>query len=365
MGESTTVPGDKHFFFATDAPRIAGSEIWLAETLPRLVAYGSKITLALPATPTLDPLVSRLGPKVRVLRYENFTELAFEAERADIRLLQAWFPNTYRLLNYWRNPRWVISHDQLLYHYPLGLRTLYQLIFRYTKARAMRKADGVLTCSRWAAEHLEAVYGLKALGVPNGVDLAKFRPPDPKEREHLRRRFGFTRFTWVMPARYSVEKNHVVALLTARKVPEADFIFVGDGALRPAFNRLARLLGARNARFWPFVEDMPELYRAADGLFFPSLAENQSLTTLEAMASGLPVVTSDIPAQRELVENGREGFTLPPRPTLLAEGLARITQDPALADRMGRAARERVAREHDLKHTTRELFRILSMLSAP
>jgi len=353
------------FFFATDAPRIAGSEVWLAEVLPRLAALGAEVTLALPNVSKLDPLVPRLEPKVRVIRYRNPKELETPAEDADLRILQAWFPGTYRVLDRWPRPRWVFSHDQLLYHYPLGLRTLYQLIFRYTKARAMRRADGVLTCSRWAAEHLEAVYGLKALGVPNGVDLVKFRPPNPNEREILRRRFGFSRFTWVMPARYSAEKNHLVALLAARKVPEADFVFVGDGALRPAFDRLARLLGTKNAQFWPFVEDMPELYRAADGLFFPSLAENQSLTTLEAMASGLPVVTSDIPAQRELVENGREGLTLPPRPARLAEGLARITQDPALAKRMGRAARERAAREHDLEHTTRELFRILSTLSAP
>lgn len=59
---------------------------------------------------------------------------------------------------------------------------------------------------------------------------------------------------------------------------------------------------------------MPELYRAADAVLLPTLGENQSLATLEAMASGLPVITTPIPAQAELIQDGLTGRLVPPGP---------------------------------------------------
>ncbi len=349
--------------FTTDAPRIAGSEIWLAEVLPRLAGYGARVTLALPSTPSLDPLIPRFKDVVQIIRYKNPNELQSLARSVDLRIMQAWFPASYRMLLTWPRPRWVFTHDQLVYHYPLGIKKLYEQIFHITKARAMRLADGVLTCSRWGARYLETAHGLTAIGIPNGVDTHKFRPPEGEEREKLRRKFGFQKFTWIMPARYSMEKNHPVALLAARLVPSADFVFVGDGPMRHVLAHLARSLRIQNVRVLNFVEDIPALYRASDGLFLPSLAENQSLTTLEAMASGLPTVTSNIPAQQELIEHGHEGFTLPPRPSSLAAGLRQLTSRPEQARSMGLAARRKVMTEHDIDRTSLELFRVLIRLA--
>jgi len=350
--------------FATDAPRIAGSEIWLAEVLPRLVELGNEIYVALPNTDGLNKLALHFQEKhVQVIRYSGNSELANIDIHVDIRILQAWSPVTYKVLNYWPNPRWIFTHDQIIYHYPLGLKHLYEAIFRLTKVRSMKLSDGVLTCSMWAANYFKEKYRLNAIGIPNGIDINKFRPPNEDERQRLRREFGFTRFTWLMPARYSMEKNHITALLTAKMVPEADFVFVGSGNLRVYLEYFAKSFGVSNARFLPFVSEMNLLYRAADGLFFPTLAENQSLTTLEAMASGLPIVTSNIPAQKELIKQGREGLTVPPVPKKLSTAIKVVQHDRHLAQKMGSKAREKIVRDHDIRKTTANLSRALEWIA--
>lgn len=96
---------------------------------------------------------------------------------------------------------------------------------------------------------------------------------------------------------------------------------------------------------------MPDLYRAADVLLQPTLAENQSLVTLEALASGLPLVTTPIPAQRELVQDGQTGLLVPPQPALLARALRALAAHPEQARRYGAAAREWVLDHHSLDQT--------------
>lgn len=150
--------------------------------------------------------------------------------------------------------------------------------------------------------------------MPNGVDVERFRPPLPGEKEALKGRYGLKRPAVLVPARMSPEKNHLAVLLTARLLPQVDFLLVGTGELLGLWRRAARLLGLENVRFLGRREDMPELYRAVDAVLLPTLGENQSLATLRAMASGLPVVTTPIPAQAELIQDGLTGRLVPLTP---------------------------------------------------
>lgn len=176
----------------------------------------------------------------------------------------------------------------------------------------------MITVSEWGAEYLRRHHRMTQVhAVPNGVDTVKFRPGDPQERAALRERLGFKGFTVLNPARMSIEKNHPAVIATAWQAPELHFVLVGTGYLEPALKRAA----PRNVTFLGKRHDMPDLYRAADVVLQPTIAENQSLATLEALSSGTPVVTNDIPAQRELIRMGQEG--------LLVRGGAPATRRPA------------------------------------
>ena len=93
-------------------------------------------------------------------------------------------------------------------------------------------------------------------------------------------------------------------------------------------------------RFFGFDADLPGTLAAVDAVAVPSWNEAFSLVTAEAMAAGRAVVASRAGALEELVSDGETGLLVPPRdPEALASAILRLASDPALADRLGRAAR--------------------------
>ncbi|WP_041227199.1 glycosyltransferase family 4 protein [Deinococcus deserti] len=355
---------DLHVAFMTDAPRVAGSELWLLDVLPLLQAQGLRSTLFLSDRENLDTFAARFeAAGIPVHRYHALTDLPELTRAFDLRVVQGWTPGTYRqLLPLLVAPRMVISHDQLDFHYPQPLRASYLEVYPWTKAGPLRSADAVATVSRWAGEFMRRNMRLKDVHVvSNGVRTDDFRPAMAEERLALRESLGFTRFTVLVPGRFAPEKNQLAALLAARHAPELDFVFCGDmdSSMGRLASTLARRLRLANARFLGRRWDMPELYRAADVLLQPTLAENQSLVTLEAMSSGLPVVTTPIPAQAELVRDGVDGLLVPPQPALLARALKALAAHPDRARQFGHAARAHVLAAHTLEGTTHQVGSML------
>ena len=341
--------------FLTDARRIGGSEIYLKEMLPRLKRLGLEAEAALPLAEGNRPIREALAAEgVPVHAYRDLEELPQNVDRV---VASAWYPQSYPRFFALYPRLTLLVHDQIEIFYPLGGRYLYRLGYRLLQVPNLKRAEEVITVSRWAARWLEEVHGVKSVrAVPNGVDVERFRPPLPGEKAALRERYGLRGFTVLVPARMSPEKNHLAVLLTARLLPQVDFLLVGTGELLGLWQKTARLLRLGNVRFLGRREDMPELYRAADAVLLPTLGENQSLATLEAMASGLPVVTTPIPAQRELVEHNRTGLLAPPRPSLLAKALEQALIHGAS---LGAEARHFVAAHHSLEIGATRLAHVL------
>ncbi|MBZ9751462.1 glycosyltransferase family 4 protein [Deinococcus sp. HMF7604] len=354
----------------TDAPRVAGSEIWLLDVLPLLREQGIQASVFLPQGAAMDELARRCAERgLEVTRHDGVGTLGPATASFDLRLLQAWTPHTYAAAQAnLATPYLTVVHDQLDYHYPLGLKVLFQLIYAVTKARPLRRVGTVVTVSRWGQAFLERRMRLRGvLGVTNGVDTAVFAPAPAEARAALRRHLGFDTFTVLVPGRFALEKNQLAAVLAARHCPDLTFVFVGDmdSPLGVAARLLTRGLRLTNVRFLGRRWDMPALYQAADVLLQPTLAENQSLVTLEAMASGLPVVTTAIPAQAELVRDGADGLLVPPQPRLLAQALRALAQAPVQTAQLGRQARERVLSNHRLEHTAAQVADLIHRAARP
>jgi glycosyltransferase involved in cell wall biosynthesis len=122
-------------------------------------------------------------------------------------------------------------------------------------------------------------------------------------------------------------------------------VVVGDGPLRRPLVATADRLGLHDAvRFVGVQTDVTPFYLIADVFVLPSASEGMSNALLEAMAAGLPVVASDIAANRELVQSGRNGFLVDWADTVAAGSvLSTLLADGALRGAVGRAARERAA----------------------
>ncbi len=217
------------------------------------------------------------------------------------------------------------------------------------------------------SRHLEA-YLREQVGVAperivqiyNGVDAALFRPAQGMRRPLPCRGFdGPGRFVVGTVGRMQAVKDQLILVRAfirlLQTVPDAHRLLrlavIGDGPLRQESILLLRQAGALDLAWLPGNrEDIPVLMRGFDLFALPSLAEGISNTILEAMASGLPVVATDVGGNRELVEHGRTGRLVPPGdPEGMADAIRLYLSDRDLGAMHGREARRTVERRFSLE----------------
>ena len=129
--------------------------------------------------------------------------------------------------------------------------------------------------------------------------------------------------------------------------PNARLWLVGEGPFEKTLREWidVRNLSGRVVLAGVF-DNVDELLTAADLFVLPSLEEGMSLAMLEAMATGLPIVATDIPGNREIVTHGEHGLLVPPTDVhSLSTAIERLLDDRRLAARLANAARDR-ARQH-------------------
>jgi len=199
-------------------------------------------------------------------------------------------------------------------------------------------AHKVVANSRAAADRLifERVPRRKVTVVPNGLDFDTAPARTPRTR--LRK--------VVVVANLRPEKGHDVLMDAAsevlRRFPDAHVECVGGGPELETL--LARAEGRGMLHAFTFLghrDDVPARLAEADIFVLPSRSEAFPNAVLEAMAAGLPIVASGVGGILELIDNERTGLLVPAgEPQPLADRLCRLMADPALATRLGDAARD-------------------------
>jgi glycosyltransferase involved in cell wall biosynthesis len=197
-------------------------------------------------------------------------------------------------------------------------------------------------------------HGLRAPSqvMSNGIDLDAFSPGQADES--LRRRYALPagRPLVLSVGRLSPEKRADVLIeaLARQDVGDSVLALAGSGPDEGRLRELAARSGvSERVRFLGFIPgtDLPGLYRLADVFAIASEAELQSLVTMEAMASGLPVVAVNAGALGELVHVGENGFLARPgRSADVAGSLDLLCRDPGLRARMSKAGL-RIIADHD------------------
>lgn len=193
----------------------------------------------------------------------------------------------------------------------------------------------------------------------NGVDLERFRTPDPAGATHVRKRLGLPERGPLVACigRLDPVKNHALLVQAAPRVldrfPNAAFVVAGDGAHKSDLLQLASNLGvAEKVHFTGFVDDVPGLLAAVDILAHPSRSEGVPNALIEAMAACLPVVATNVGGIPEVVvsEGGSDDTGLliePGDAESLALALCRLLKDDALREELGRRGRRRVMEQFD------------------
>lgn len=171
----------------------------------------------------------------------------------------------------------------------------------------------------------------------------------------------------VLPARLLWDKGvaefvDAAAILKARGV-EAEFALVGDpdphNPASVAEEDLAAWRASGVVEVWGRSEDMPEVFRRAHIACLPSYREGLPRALLEAAASGLPIVTTDVPGCRDVVRDGYNGYLVPPRePAALADALEKLIASPGERALMGRRGRALVLEQFTLDRVVSETLKL-------
>jgi glycosyltransferase involved in cell wall biosynthesis len=205
-----------------------------------------------------------------------------------------------------------------------------------------RFCDRVVCNSHAAAKRLVArgVSQRRVVVIGNGLPPAVFAATPPA----LPREPGILRVGMV--ARMNdPSKNHKLFLQAAAqvgaRVPEAQFVLVGDGPLRPGLEKEAADLGlGARAVFLGDRRDIPAVLASLDVSVLPSDSESLSNAIIESMAASVPVIASDVGGNPELVGEGRGLLVSPGSKEALAQALGSMLTDAGLRSQFGDNARK-------------------------
>jgi glycosyltransferase involved in cell wall biosynthesis len=224
-----------------------------------------------------------------------------------------------------------------------------------------RAVDGVVAISGGVADSLAAagVERERVTVVHSGVDCERFRPPTSEERAGARSALGISAGEFLISAVGALEarKGHrylieAIGRLAAGGNPvKVKCLIAGQGSIYEILRReIALVRSADRIKLIGKIDDPRELLRASDVFAMPSLKEGLGVAALEAMASGLPIVASDVGGLREVIQHDRTGIIVPPEnPAAIGSAIGRLMESAELRAQMGAAARARVVENYSME----------------
>jgi len=345
--------------------QIGGAEVHVSALSDKLRGRGHEVTVVCPRGRALAAELAARGLRVRTPRTMGKVD-----------------PLTLMRLARWlRRDRVQVIHTHLSTASLLG-----SWAARLAGIPAVATVHGLntRTCFNWAhaiiavsnavKQHLVA-QGMepdRITVVHNGVDLRALSRPEES---------GVVRERWGLPAgapvlitvgRLTARKGHrdlleaVSELVSNPRWSELRLLIVGTGVLLRKLKEKAPRLGlAGRALFVGFQQDVVPFLQAADIFVLPSIQEGLSLSALEAMALGKPVVACRVGGTPEVVVDGETGLLVAPgRPAELAGALERLLADPDRARAMGERGRRRVKEAFDFEQMVSKIEDIYRSLIA-
>ncbi len=362
--------------FFTDARAWGGAEVYLMQLVAGVRAAGVEPHVFCADRRDVDDWVNELvGLGFRVRRYrptKEFNPLGFFIARGCLRGYELIHINKTHPRNSlpavvaarMSGARAVVATEHLALrpesHFPFG-RQIITFLVRCTN-RLIDRSIAVSELSRDMLIENYRVPPSKIVAIRNGIDVERFaRKPDTTA---LRAELGLKDGDRVaaLVGRFAARKGHNFALRALEtvgdRVPGIKMVFAGDGELESDLKEEAdRLHVADRVVFAGFRRDVPALLAASDVLILPSEDECLPLVILEAMASGLPVIATDVGGISEAVADGVTGVLIRPRDAEgLAAALVSVLGDRERAKQMGAEGLTKVRAEFGLEACASAVF---------
>jgi glycogen(starch) synthase len=238
---------------------------------------------------------------------------------------------------------------------------------------ATYEADKVIVCSHSMKNEICGHFNLpldKVDVIPNAIDASQYRTS--VDRGSVRQRYGVD---WgekmVLCVGRLVPQKGIEYFIRAipsiaSRFPEAKFIIVGEGWSRDALEAEARATGHRGKiRFTGFVSDkeVVNLMTSADVLVVPSIYEPFGIVALEGMATGVPVVASQVGGLAEVIEHDRTGvFVYPRSPDSIAWGIGKVLSDSGYAKWLTGNAKDKLEKDYSWEAVAKKTVEVYEEL---
>lgn len=216
--------------------------------------------------------------------------------------------------------------------------------------------------------------------IPNGVNTERFQPATHKERRNAKRGLGLPQdrlvisFVGILCRRKGVLELVQAYRQLAREGSKGPYLVLAgpcDASVQEVDLDYVKQVREHVSQVDEHVcitgtiDYVPALLRASDIFVLPSYAEGMPNVLLEAMATGLPCIATDIPGVQDLIQNEVEGLLVKPRRSDdIKAALQRLTTKSELRLRMGRAARQRIEEHHSVDATARQYVRLFQEVSS-
>jgi glycosyltransferase involved in cell wall biosynthesis len=219
---------------------------------------------------------------------------------------------------------------------------------------AVKTTDRVVAVGEPLREYLVNTVRLparKVITILNGIDTKRFAPL-PEMRTTVRAELGFAHTDVVIAivARLAPVKNHRLLIETladlTKQLPQTRLLIIGDGPLRADLEKQVHALSLTGrVTFTGDRTDVERLLTGADISTLSSLSEGISLTLLEAMSTGLPVVATRVGGNPTIITEGHDGFIVGLDKSQYAEALRKLIESESLRRTLGENARKTVERK--------------------
>jgi L-malate glycosyltransferase len=370
---SSYQPAPVRVGFVVHAMHVAGAEVLVAETIRRLGSRIDPTVLCLDAVGPLGEALVREGVQVHAVNRRPGIDLGVVRRLARLvraRRLQVLHAHQYTPFFYGALAARLASlSTRVIFtehgrHYPDVVSRKRRLANRLILSRLADRVTGVCEFSAAGLADRDGFDRSEIEIIGNGIDAARYERRCDRAGAKAALGLSTVRRHVVSIARLHPVKDHATLLRAfagvAAQLDDVDLLLVGDGPLRGALeHEVGRMdLGSRVA-FLGVRDDVPDILAASDVFVLPSLCEAASITLLEAMASGVPIVATDVGGTPEILRRDVDGVLTPRSDaSAMAAAVARFLESPDEAAEMARRAAARVRTTYRLDET---IDRYLSM----
>lgn len=226
--------------------------------------------------------------------------------------------------------------------------------------RSYKSTREVITVDTRIKDYIEKEAGVVGNMIKNFIDVESFKP-EVERRDEFREKHGFAKddLIFFVPRRLTKKNGVIYPILSLpavlEKFPKARVVFAGTGEMMDEMKEKAKELGVADRVTMVGAVDhsvIVEYYALANVALVPSIysagvEEATSISALEAMGSGAPLIACAVGGLKEIIEDGVDGLLVEEQNVEnLSEAMIRLLADPEEGDRLAKAAREKIVREY-------------------